>query len=45
MIATDVLDPEEAVEVGVVNDDGAASDEEDGSGSGEAGVSVAHCTR
>ena len=38
LIATDVLDSEEAAEDGSVDNDGAASDEEEESGSGEAGV-------
>ena len=37
-ITTDVLDSEEADEDGSIDNYGAASDEEDDSGSGEAGV-------
>ena len=38
LIATDVLDSEEAAEDGSIDNNGAASDEEDESGSGEAGM-------
>ena len=38
MIAKDALDSEEAVDDGSIDNDGAASDEEDESGSGEAGM-------
>ena len=38
MIVTDVPDPEEEAEDGSIGDDGAASYEEDESGSGEMGV-------
>ena len=38
LIATDVLDSEEAAEDGSIDNDGTTSDEEDESGSGEAGV-------
>ena len=38
MIATDVLDPEEASEGGSIDNNGNALDKEDESGLGEAGV-------
>ena len=38
LIATDVIDPEESYEYGYIDNDGAASDEEDDSGSGEVGM-------
>ena len=38
MIATDVIDPEESYEYGYIDNDGSDLDEEDGSGSGVAGV-------
>ena len=38
LIATDVLDSEEAAEDGFIDNNGAASDEEDESGSGEVGM-------
>ena len=38
LIVTDVIDSEQAVEDGYIDDDGAASYEEDDSGSGEVGV-------
>ena len=40
MIATDILDPNEEVGYGVVDDDGAILDEDDKSGLGEVGVST-----
>ena len=40
MIATDIIYPEESAEDGYIDDDGAALDEEGGSGSGEAGMST-----
>ena len=40
LIAMDVLEPEEADEDSAVDDDGDALDEDDESGSGEAGVST-----
>ena len=40
LIAMEILDPKEADEDGSINDDGAASDEDDKSGPGETGVST-----
>ena len=43
LIATDLLDSEEAAEYGSIDNDGAALDEEYDSGSGETGVCLSIC--